>query len=198
MSSSSDSVATVSLAEQQQQQNRATQFCECGDLLYVHDPMIFSGGHDPSSADHVTNKKIEAAAAAAAALQGRGGKRGGAQWYCKRCNFSRPMLGPTVVHETRNPGAGGGGGGGASSALAQISKYITMDPTLPHELLLCPNPTCPSHPGMTAAAAAAQGSRSAASAAADDVADVVIVRTNYQRQEYAFVCTECQHKWMAK
>lgn len=92
-----------------------------------------------------------------------------------------------MVHETRKPG---GTGDRSAAALAQIDKYTIKDPTLPREHMRCPNPRCKSHPDRGAAAAAG--------GATSDLAEVVIRRTHYQRQEYAFVCTVCQHKWMAK
>lgn len=105
------------------------------------------------------------------------------------------MVGPIVVHETRKPG--GGGGGNNANALAMINQYTVTDPTLPYEEMFCPNERCPSHPGASSEEEAAAGAarRRTDVVRRPDVAVVVIVRTHYQRQEFAFVCTECQHKW---
>lgn len=156
----------------------STQFCECGDLMYVHDSSVFE------AAASTTTASGRAARQRATVLNIAIAAPGGAHWYCKRCGFTRPMVGPTVVHETRKPGGAGDRG---AAALAQIHKDTTKDPTLPREYMFCPNPRCESHPG-----------NGVATAGAADVAEVVIVRTHYQRQEYAFVCAVCQHKWMAK
>lgn len=160
---------------------QSTQFCECGDLMYVHDSSVFEAAANTTASGRAMRQKSAAASAPNAAAAAA--PSGGAHWYCKRCGFTKPLIGPTVVHETRKPGGAGDRGG---AALAQINKYTTMDPTLPREYVCCPNPRCESHPGGGRAAAAA------------DVAEVVVVRTHYQRQEYAFVCSVCQHKWMAK
>jgi hypothetical protein len=154
----------------------STFFCDCGDMLYIHDPTIFAAA---STAGTGAGRGKAAQAAAAAAAQRQRDQQqqaggDGASWYCRRCGSSRPMVGPAVVYATRKTGGATGGG------LAAITEYTIMDPTLPHEWMRCPNAQCTSH----------ETSR-------DDLADVVLVRTHYARYEFAFVCTECKHKWMA-
>lgn len=157
----------------------STFFCDgCGDMLYIHDPTIFAAAANATTGATAGRGRAAQAAAAAAAQRQRDQQKkaggDGASWYCRRCGFSRPIIGPAVVYATRKSGGATGGG------LAAITEHTIKDPTLPHEWMRCPNTQCTSH----------ETSR-------EDLADVVLVRTHLARYEFAFVCTECNHKWMA-
>ena len=144
-------------------------FCDCGDMLYYEDPAVAAAAPLSKAAQKAAlqagDENIEEPAAAAAS--------GGLMLVCKRCSYREPVRGATVVLDMRKPGSD-------AYNVNLINKYTKFDPTLPVERMYCPNPRCPS-------AAAADGSAT--------LVDVCVIRTNYERLEYKFLCPQCDFVW---
>ena len=142
-------------------------------MLYLHDPAVRNAAPQPKkskAAAAAAEEEAEFAAAAAAAASSSSSSSSpaeGLQLVCKRCNYREPVLNCAVVTDIRKPGSD-------AYNVNLINKYTKHDPTLPVQRMRCANPKC--------------------TTAGEDV-DAVVVRTNYERLEYKFICPVCDHVW---
>jgi hypothetical protein len=92
-------------------------------------------------------------------------------WFCRSCGeVANEADGSVCVLSTNILGR-------RVAVGTLVNEYTKYDPTLPHQMMHCPNSKCPTNKD------------------ANSVSDVAVLRENPEQQTFLYICTTCDYTW---